>query len=411
MPLKPKIPKLDAPGLKLRSNKDGYVRLYWVARADRVKAGYRPETVRLHYDIFDPRDHRMIEQVCRVHQTEMLAWSDGQEARPFDGTIAGLIREFEVHPASPYHQLKYNTRRNDDQVLRLIKAAFGKRTLAAISAADLRRWYDEAKKPKAEGKPERLRRAYGIIKMLRRLFSFGTKLAKLPGCDELTSTLEGMRFRQPGRRTVSLERRHVQAFIPIALAVDRLSLALGTALQFETMMRQKDVIGEWEPIGANADPTGIILNRSRWVNGLTWQDIPSDLVLRKVTTKSGRIVAHDLKLCPLTLSLLELVPVEQRVGPLIVDEKAGRPYAKHAYAREWRAIARQAGIPDEVWNMDARAGAITEAEDAGANMDSIRSSAGHNNASITARYSRGPIGKSREVAQLRSKHVIAKNDE
>src|SRR4029450_8589126 len=108
---------------------------------------------------------------------------------------------------------KQNPRRNDARVLRLIKFAFGKRTLAAISAADLRRWYDEAKKPKAEGKPERLRRAYGIIKMLRRLFSFGTKLAKLPGCDELTSTLEGMRFRQPGRRTVSLERRHVQAFI------------------------------------------------------------------------------------------------------------------------------------------------------------------------------------------------------
>jgi hypothetical protein len=78
-----------------------------------------------------------------------------------------------------------------------------------------------------------------------------------------------MRFKQPGRRTVALERRHVGAFIPIALAVDRLSLALGTALQFETMMRQKDVIGEWEPIGANADPTGIILNRGRWVNGLT----------------------------------------------------------------------------------------------------------------------------------------------
>ena len=60
------------------------------------------------------------------------------------------------------------------------------------------------------------------------------------------STFEGMRFKQPGRRTVALERRHVGAFIPIALAVDRLSLALGTALQFETMMRQKDVIGEWE---------------------------------------------------------------------------------------------------------------------------------------------------------------------
>ena len=60
------------------------------------------------------------------------------------------------------------------------------------------------------------------------------------------------------------------------------------------------------------------------------------------------------------------MPTSARVGPVIIDETAGRPYAKHAYAREWRTIARMAGIPDGVWNMDARAGAITEAEDAGA---------------------------------------------
>ena len=116
-----------------------------------------------------------------------------------------------------------------------------------------------------------------------------------------------MSFKQPGRRTIALERAHVEAFIPVALAAGRLSLALGTALQFETMMRQKDVIGEWEPIRDDADATGIILNRARWVNGLTWQDIPSDLVLRKVTTKSGRVVAHDLRVCP-------LVSVASRAG-------------------------------------------------------------------------------------------------
>jgi hypothetical protein len=32
-------------------------------------------------------------------------------------------------------------------------------------------------------------------------------------------------------------------------------------------------------------------------------------------------------------------------------------------------VARAAGIPDAVWNMDARAGAITEAEDAGVDLD------------------------------------------
>src|SRR5262249_46543888 len=36
------------------------------------------------------------------------------------------------------------------------------------------------------------------------------------------------------------------------------------------------------------------------------------------------------------------------------------------YAREWRVVARAAGVPDQVWNMDARAGGISEADDAGA---------------------------------------------
>jgi hypothetical protein len=34
----------------------------------------------------------------------------------------------------------------------------------------------------------------------------------------------------------------------------RLSLALGTAIQFETVLRQKDVIGEWEPIPDGVAP-------------------------------------------------------------------------------------------------------------------------------------------------------------
>lgn len=58
---------------------------------------------------------------------------------------------------------------------------------------------------------------------------------------------------------------------------------------------------------------------------------------------------HDLSLCPLVMDLLARVPDDCRVGPLIVDETAGRPYAEHAYAREWRVIARAAGIPDAVW--------------------------------------------------------------
>ena len=115
-------------------------------------------------------------------------------------------------------------------------------------------------------------------------------------------------------------------------------------------------------------------------------------------------MAHDLTLCPLVMDLISRIPSERRVGPLIVDELAGRPFAEHAYAREWRKVARVAGIPDALWNMDARAGGISEADDAGADLDSIRSAAGHSQASTTIRYVRGTIGKSRKVAALRQEH-------
>ncbi|WP_052285825.1 hypothetical protein [Azorhizobium caulinodans] len=124
----------------------------------------------------------------------------------------------------------------------------------------------------------------------------------------------------------------------------------------------------------------------------------------KETTKTGAVVAHDLTLCPLVMDVLAMIPAARRVGPIIIDETAGRPYAEHAYAREWRIIARAAGIPDKVWNMDARAGGISEADDAGVDLDAIRSAAGHSQASTTSRYVRGTIGKSRMVAQARAAH-------
>ena len=55
--------------------------------------------------------------------------------------------------------------------------------------------------------------------------------------------LREARFKELQRRRVKLELHHVEAFLAKALALGRPSLALGTALQFETTLRQRDVIG------------------------------------------------------------------------------------------------------------------------------------------------------------------------
>lgn len=402
--------EFSAPGLKRRNRRNGPPALYWCARADLVKAGYRPETVRLPYSLGNSADQVLISATCLRLQAEMLEWSSGRgrERHRFDGTIRSLSRRYQVDESSPFRRLKHTTREKDVHVLRIIEAAFGDRAIHAIKLDDLWRWYNAAKRPKAPGGPERVRRAWGIMKKLRELVSYGVA-AELDGCARLKAILREVRFPQPARRRVILDFEHVQAFIPKAIEMGRVSLALATAIQFDTALRQKDVIGEWEPIPAGTVAAGIVLNGSRWVNGLTWADVLLDGITRKVTSKTGAIAAHDLTLCPHVQAVAAHVPAESRIGPLIIDETAGRPYAGDAFAREWRIVARAAGTPDHVWNMDARAGAITEAEDAGADLDEARAVAAHTQVSTTARYSRGAVGKSRKVATLRIAHRAAKN--
>lgn len=396
----------DFPGLKRRKNKtDDTIRLYWIARSDFKKAGYRPTVIPLHYDWNDTTQRRLISAACMKFQAEMLEWSSSRDTsrRPFDGTVASLVLHYQRDPASPYARLKWNTRRTYDQVLESIEKAFGARVLARLGLTDFRRWYDAARKPKTPGAPERVRKAHGIISIVRRIVAYGVA-AELPECQRLQTILRATEFEQPPQRRSKLTLAHVEAFIPVAIGAGRVSLALGTAIQFETTLRQRDVIGEWEPIEPGDAQSGIVLRGRRWVSGLTWADVSPDFELYKATTKTGAVAAHDLRLCPLVMKVMERIPADRRVGPLIVDETAGRPYAEHAYAREWRAVAELAGLPRGVWNMDARAGGISEADDAGADLDDIRSQAAHSQASTTARYVRGTIGKSRKVAKLRSAH-------
>jgi integrase len=77
--------------------------------------------------------------------------------------------------------------------------------------------------------------------------------------------------------------------------------------------------------------------------------------------------------------------------------RSGRSYRKW-----WRQIARAAGLPDEVWSMDARAGAITEADDAGVDFKKLQDFATHTDATSTERYRRRRERGNREVAKARA---------
>ncbi len=64
---------------------------------------------------------------------------------------------------------------------------------------------------------------------------------------------------------------------------------------------------------------------------------------------------------------------------------------------------RRVSVPDDIRNMDSRAGATTETLEATEdNVEAARKQAGHANAQTTHRYSRGLLKSNSKVAILRA---------
>lgn len=390
----------DAPGLKRKRNKDGTWREYWQARDDLVRRGYRPSSVRLHYS--ETSDGRtQLASRCQILQAEMLAWAArGDHGAPtYDGTIKSLSRLFQTNEDSPFHSMKWNSRENFLKSLVIIENTVGARHVGKLLGPDYKRWHASWGAPKAPDKPRRPWRAKHTIDAVRQLISYGVTLG-IEDCFWADAILGKIRFPTPPARTSVMTIDHVNAVRKAAHETGFPSIALATVLQFELTMRQKDVVGEWEPVD-DVDMGGITSRDTRWVNGLVWSDIDDQMVLRKVHTKTGFEVAHDLKLHPIALEEIGLVPIDKRVGPLIMSEATGVPYKNRKFTERWRKVANAAGIPKTVWNMDARAGAITEAYDLGAAETDVMKSAGHKNRQTSARYNRGTIKQTSRVATMR----------
>ncbi len=169
-----------------------------------------------------------------------------------------------------------------------------------------------------------------------------------------------------------------------------------------------DIIGEWAPASAKRKlPSGITtleLEDEVWAGFFTWENI-AGWRWRMKTSKSKYRSAAEFNLTNYTLllPLLEAVPLDQRVGAVVMGPK-GLPVRRDMYARWFRQIARAAGIPDEVWNMDARAGGATEADEAGAALDAIQGALTHTKETTTLRYlRRGRTKKIGQVAEARSR--------
>lgn len=389
--------ELIAPGLKKRRRDNGQTAYYWVASAvAKDTAEYPLKTVRVH----GTADEVMTR--CRVLTAELKEWLSGRglgDTPEYDGTLKSVIVLYQRTAESPYFEIKSNTRTMYDESLKLLETSVGARQLDKVTGLDIRRWYSNFKKPIEDGKPERLRRAYKAMQLLRIVVGFGVVL-NIKECFRLKTVLEEMRFSMPGARKEAITFEQAQAICEKAIEMEMPSIALAQAFQFELTLRQIDVVGRWEKID-NPRAGGIVDRGQRWRDGLLWSDIDERGILLKDTSKTGQQASHDTIAYPFLRSMIDRVAPEKRFGPIIICETTGLPYRYRHFAKMWRQVAKKAGVPDDVWNRDSRAGGITEGSDSGADIEHLRHHANHSSIQMTQRYNRKTIEKTRGVAELR----------
>jgi len=398
----------DTPGLKRKRNKDGTDRTYWMARSDLVSRGYRPSSVRLHYP--ETAEGRIqLSARCHILQAEMLAWAArGEHAgASYDGTITSLCRLYQTDEDSPYKSLKWNTTENVTKSLKIVESTVGARQVNKLLGPDFKRWHRQWGEPKGEGLQSRPWRAKHAMDIVRQIIGYGVTLG-YEDCIRADIILSKIRFSTPPARTSIMTAEHVTAIRTTAHAEGWGSVAFATVLQFELAMRQKDVIGEWIPDTDSAG--GIRFRDTRWAHGLTWADVDENWILRKTHIKTGFPVEHDLRLHPVLMEEIGLVPVDKRVGPMIICETTGEPYKNRSFTQRWRLVANEAALPKSLQSMDARAGAITEAYNLGATETDVMKSAGHKNRQTSARYNRGTIEQTSRVARMRMEKRTKNSD-
>lgn len=408
-------PRSKAPGLKIgRTLKDGTRLPYWCAsNLTRDTMGFRDPCIELpRGDSAETMEalRERLAPVCHEHTARLRAWIDEQKsAAPpsrslvYDGTLGSLCRIFVDHPESSFHDVRPNTQRTYLSMLRMIGADMGAERVRSLTALDFKRQHRLWKEPAEEGGRERIDRAHKAMTLIKMALSFGGVL-EFKKCADLAEALGTMRFPRGGAREQQLTHDMVVAFVRKALEMDDpraaigpLAMAIGVAAQFDLMLRQKDVIGEWCEIDGKETWSGPF--RWRKADG---RDALPGWKLRLKTSKTRTTKEFDLRYYTLLFPLLESVPNAERVGAIVTDRK-GEPVRERTYRQRFRAIAQAAGVPDDVWLMDARAGGATEAEDAGADLKAISDHLTHSDISTTLRYLRSPDGRTKEVADARAK--------
>lgn len=392
----------QAPGLRY----DGG-RPMWRASKPALRAGYPVKSVNL--SMLADSGPALVAR-CNRLQSEMLEWLSrgAHKAIAFDGTFATLLDAYTTDPESPYNsELKHASRHPYTVYARKLKAMIGTRRIDACDGRDLKRWFAVWAEPDRPGNPPKLAAAKMTVAVLRAAITFG-KTCRMPGCADFKSIMEEIEFPSPRAREEAPTAQQVIAAREAAHALGHPRAALAYAIQYETTLRQWDVIGQWTPL-SDPRPSAVIDGADKWF-GLSWTQIDEHGVLRVTPTKteatSRARTIFDLRACSMIVEELAKIPATEQRGPLIVNLKTGGlPYRHDTWGDVWRAVRKAAGIPRSVWNRDLRAGGISEGRAADVSLDDMAKIAGHTKKRTTGDvYDRTALETHRRAAAKRNTH-------
>ncbi|WP_296762243.1 recombinase [Sediminimonas sp.] len=394
---------LYAPCLSWSGRDPHHRQARWKCPSKYLTAGYNVKAVKVG-EPGHPGDGHQKERALRCRQLtrELLRWWEGLDHSKVKlGSWHYLIGRYKSDEFSPIHEVKGNTKQGYLQQLAKLEVVVGHMQIEDLTYEQIKR----AQKAMEE-KGRSVSYIHRFFNTLRRVARYG-KALQIREAAAVAETLGEMRFQVGAGRQAAPTREQVYKIVAEADAEGMPDFALGILLQFELTLRAVDVRGQW--LATDELEGGIIRNGKRWQDGLTWDMFDPDLSgFSKVISKTAKSLPEpycfDLAPLPEIQSRLRLLRPDEPVGPVIRSTRAhGLPYTISGWSQAWARLRKVAGLPANIWMMDVRAGAVTEAKSLGVDPYALRDAAQHASVSTTNRYSRSRSEGANQIVQLRRK--------
>lgn len=381
-----------APCLKFGGRNSEYA--YWVAPPRFVKAGWQTRRVPLgRFDRSKPVPPELALR-CRELTQEIVRWYDNEVPKVEPGTWKWLIGRYQSDEFSPYQSVKANTREGYAYWLGQVEAVMGK-VLVAKTTYEMLMRVQQGK----EAKGRSTHHIHSWFSALRRVARYGV-LIEAPDAARVSEILSNMRIPTPAARQTFATHEHVMAIVQAADQHKLDAFAAGILIQWWFGLRAVDVRGQ------RLD--------GEWADGLTWGMFSDDFssfqkVISKTRKSLPQAYTFDVSAVPGLRERLanlnaSLYPrLKEPDMPIALSKKTGKPYTESGWNQAWRRMRKIAGVPADVWMMDTRAGAITEASQLpGVSISELRNAAQHKDATTTGRYIRSRSDDLNKVVSLRA---------